>query len=204
MKTSGRGLLVIALAISLLSPLPTLAHARKTQTLKQQLSMTSRQFFGGVTLGGDTGNISGTFEADNPKCVLTIANTFPGGFNSGDGPNGSIVLQGSSKCAGIFELFLGTPTGIGTNTGLFSGPFVIVKTPDSTPMRFQTLGTTVEWAGTYTQVYNIDPGAGPEGFCGSLNFCANLGPQYGSETFNGSGLSYLLYLNGFTFSGPNQ
>jgi hypothetical protein len=204
MKKPGRGLLVAILAVFLLSPLPSLAQVHKTQTLKQQLHMTSRQFFGGVYLAGDTNSFSGTLEADNPKCILTIPITFPGGFGQGNGPNGSIVLQGSSECSGIFELFLGNATGIGSNTGLFSGSFVIVKSPDTVPMRFQTLGTTVEWAGTYTQVYNIDPNAGPEGFCGSLNFCANLGPQFGNETFNGSGLSYLLYLNAFTFSGPNQ
>jgi hypothetical protein len=51
----------------------------------------------------------------------------------------------------------------------------------------------------YTQVYNIDPAASSlDSFCGSLNFCANLGPSYGAETFNSEGLSFLLELNGFT------
>jgi hypothetical protein len=48
-------------------------------------------------------------------------------------------------------------------------------------------------------VYNISP----TGFgCAGLTFCANLGPAFGSETFNGSGLSYLLELNGFTWNAP--
>ena len=201
MKKPNRELSVVAFVLLVLSPLPALARAHKIPTLKQQLGMTARQFFGGVYLSGDTNSFSGTLEADNPKCILTIPITFPGGFGQGNGPNGSIVLQGSSECAGIFELFLGTPVGIGSNTGFDTGPFVIVKSPDTTVQRNPTLGTTIEWAGTYTQVYNIDP----LGFnCGSLNFCADLGPNYGSETFNGAGLSYLLYLNGFTFSGPNQ
>ena len=54
----------------------------------------------------------------------------------------------------------------------------------------------MNWAGSYTQVFNIDP----VGFgCGSLTFCANLGSAFGDETFNGVGLSYLLELNGFTW-----
>jgi hypothetical protein len=58
-------------------------------------------------------------------------------------------------------------------------------------------GQTVVWAGSYTQVFNIDP-VGM--FCGNLTFCADLGPAFGNETFNGGGLSYLLELNGFTWT----
>jgi hypothetical protein len=209
MKKSNPGLAVVALVLLLIIPLPALARAQKTPTLKQQLGMTARQFFGGVWISGDTDSFSGTFEADNPKCILTIPITFPGGYGQGNGPNGSIVLQGSDGCSGIFELFLGTSTGFQyvdpttgntlTETGVETGAFTIVKTPDTKPMRYQTLGTTVEWAGTYTEVDNIDGT-----YCGTLNFCANLGSNYGWETFNGSGLAYLLFLNGFTFNGPNQ
>lgn len=46
-------------------------------------------------------------------------------------------------------------------------------------------------------MFNIDP-VGM--FCGNLTFCADLGPAFGNETFNGGGLSYLLELNGFTWT----
>jgi hypothetical protein len=114
------------------------------------------------------------------------------------------VYQGSSQCAGIFELFLIPATVPGSDSGFGYGGFVIVKSPDTTIQRNPTQGVTVEWAGTYTQVFNIDPAAGPDGFCNTLTFCANLGAAFGGETFNGSGLSYVLYLDGFTMNGPNQ
>jgi hypothetical protein len=107
----------------------------------------------------------------------------------GVGPNGSILMDGSSECPGSFELFLSNGAnqfqlpasgGIGNNTGVYSGTFAIISATDQ---------QTVVWAGTYTQVFNINP----NGFgCTGLDFCANLGPAFGSETFNGSGLSYLL------------
>ena len=92
----------------------------------------------------------------------------------------------------LFNGNLPSAGGIGNNTGVYGGKFVIVTTMD-----FSTQGQTVNWAGDYTLVFNIDP----SGFeCGSLTFCANLGPAFGTETFNGSGLSYLLELNGFTWN----
>jgi hypothetical protein len=164
--------------------------------------MAPQQFLGGVYLAGDIENYYGDLTANNSKCVLTIPLNRPGRANNGFGPNGSILYQGSSQCAGIFELFLGTPVGIGANTGLYIGTFGIVKSPDTTLQLDPTLGTTVEWAGVYTQLYNI---GGTDGdYCGNLNFCANLGPAYGFETFNGSGLGYLLELDGFTLNGSNQ
>jgi hypothetical protein len=210
MRTSYRRLLSITLSLSLLNVLPALAQ-KPTPTIKQQLNMTPRIFLGGFNLGGDSDNFSGTLQADNPKCVLTVA-TNPRGVTNGVGPNGSFLLDGSAKCAGSFQLFLsnynsasnqfGLPSqgGMGSDTGIYAGTFVIVKSPTDPAQQ----GQTVEWLGNYTQVFNIDPAGGPDGFCGTMKFCANLGSAFGSETFNGFGLSFLLELNGFTFTGPNQ
>jgi hypothetical protein len=202
---------VLTLAMILTFLTPASAFAKKTQTLKQQLNMTPRTFLGGFNLSGGADNWSGDLQADNPKCVLTVA---PSGrtVNDGVGPNGSFNLTGGKTCAGSFQLFLSNMNsgpnqfvlpsqgGIGSNTGIYSGAFVIVKSPTDPTQQ----GQTVEWAGTYTQAYNIDPAGGPEAFCGNLNFCANLGPNFGNETFNGGGLAFLLELDGFTFNGPNQ
>jgi hypothetical protein len=210
MKKLYRRLLPLILSLALMSAGPALAQ-KPSPTLKQQLNMTPRIFLGGFNLSGDSDNWSGTLQADKPTCVLTVASN-PRGVTNGVGPNGSFNLIGAKSCAGSFQLFLsnlssgsnqfGVPNqgGINANTGVYNGTFVIVQAPSDPTQQ----GTTVEWSGTYIQVYNIDPGSGPEGFCGSLNFCANLGPHFGGETFNGSGLAFLLELNGFTFSGPNQ
>jgi hypothetical protein len=189
-------LAALALTLSALSP----ALARGQQTLKQTLSMSSRIFLGGITLAGDTNSFSGTLQADNPKCVLTVSSN-ANNISNGVGPNGGILLDGSSKCPGSFELFLSngaaqfqlpTSGGIGSNTGVYSGTFAIISAADQ---------QTVVWAGTYTQVFNINPTSGGFG-CAGLTFCANLGPAFGNETFNGSGLSYLLELDGFTWNAP--
>jgi hypothetical protein len=144
-------------------------------------------------VAGDWSNFSGILQARNPNCTLTVP-TNPDGVSDGVGPNGSLLLDGSSGCAGSYELFLsgGTnqfalPTGGGieNNTGVYSGTFAIISAQDQ---------QTVDWAGTYTQVYNISvTGIGCEG----LTFCANLGPAFGYDTFNTKGLAYLLELNGF-------
>jgi hypothetical protein len=210
MRKSSCAALTLILSLSLLTS-SALARAEKptpTPTLKQQLNMTPRTFLGGFFLQGDYDNWNGTLEADNPKCVLTVPSSLP--VRNGLGPNGSLLLTGGPSCAGNFQLFLAgginqfilpTEGGVGNNTGVYSGPFVIVQAPSDPTQQ----GTTVEWAGTYTQVYNINPAASSlDSFCGSLNFCANLGPNYGAETFNSEGLSFLLELNGFTFDGPNQ
>jgi hypothetical protein len=76
---------------------------------------------------------------------------------------------------------------IDSNSGVYTGTFAIISAQDQ---------QTVVWAGNYTQVYNLDPN---DFGCGALTFCANLGPAFGDETFNGAGLSYLLELNGFTW-----
>lgn len=156
-----------------------------------------RTFTGTISLSGDSNNWSGSLTATNPACVLTVATT-PQNVDNGIGPNGGILFNGSSECAGSYELFLSNGTqqfnlptagGIGNDTGVYGGTFVIVNTND---------GQTVNWAGNYTQVYNINPG-GIMG-CAGLTFCANLGPAFGTETFNGGGLSFLLELNGFTWN----
>ena len=174
-----------------------------------------RVFVGTISVSGDLENFSGSLTASNPICTLTVDQTFYlGDAGEGNGPNDSLILNGSSECPGKFELFLsngnpinGLPTAggiprrddgaqvIGSNTGVYGGTFAIVRTTD-----FSKLGRTVAWAGRYTQVFNIDPTGAPGSFCGSLNFCANLGPAFGDETFNGSGLSYLLELDGFSWN----
>lgn len=170
----------------------------------QTVSLFPRVFVGTIYQAGDDGNWSGSLTASNPTCTLTVPTNSPRGVSEGVGPSGSLLLSGSSECPGMFELFLSngnpqnalpTTGGIGNNTGVYGGTFAIVSTPD-----FNQQGQTVTWAGNYTQVFNIDPiGMG----CGGLTFCANLGPAFGDETFNGAGLSYLLELNGFTWDvGP--
>jgi hypothetical protein len=164
------------------------------------LTLTPRVFVGTIYVAGDSDNFSGSLTASHPTCTLMVP-TNSRGVGEGNGPNGSLLLTGSSECAGMFELFLsnGNPInslpstgGIGGDTGVYGGTFAIVSTTD-----FSEQGQTVVWAGNYTQVFNIDP----VGFgCGSLNFCANLGSAFGDETFNGIGLSYLLELDGFTWN----
>jgi hypothetical protein len=206
-----RNLLRTALALVLLIPLsalaqdqtPTVQATKKSQTLRRQISMKPRIFLGGFVLAGDSSNFSGTLEAANPTCVLTVATTAHM-VSNGVGPNGSFLLNGAGECPGSFELFLSnadsgagafafpTAGGIRSNTGVYSGTFAIIDATDQ---------KTVVWAGTYTQVYNINP----DGFgCGGVDFCANLGPAFGDETFNGSGLSFLLELNGFTWNAPGK
>jgi hypothetical protein len=198
MKKWGRGLTV---AVFLMGCLTAPAWAW-TQTV----NLFPRIFLGTIFLSGDLDSWSGSLTASNPTCTLTVPPAGPGGVSEGVGPNGSLLVTGSSECPGMFELFLSNGAlfngtlpstgGIGNNTGVYGGTFAIVSTTD-----FGTQGQTVVWAGNYTQVFNIDPRGGPiPGFCGSLNFCANLGPAFGAETFNGHGLSYLLELNGFTWN----
>jgi hypothetical protein len=165
------------------------------------LTLAPRVFVGTIYLAGDSSNWSGSLTARNPTCILTVP-TNSRGVSTGLGPNGSLLLTGSSECSGMFELFLSNGAlfngtlpsagGIGSDTGVYGGTFAIVSTTD-----FSQQGQTVVWAGNYTQVFNIDPSAFA---CGSLTFCANLGSAFGDETFNGSGLSYLLVLNGFTWN----
>lgn len=185
-----RHLLLNAVGSGLILALSTGAFAQPT------VKTTPRAFTGTISLAGDSDNWSGSLTALNPKCVLTVA-TNSHDVSNGVGPNGGILFNGSGQCAGSYELFLSggtqqfslpTSGGIGSDTGVYGGTFVIVQTAD---------GQTVNWAGNYTQVYNINPsGMG----CTGLTFCANLGPAFGTETFNGAGLSFLLELNGFTWN----
>jgi hypothetical protein len=170
----------------------------------QTIKFTPRIFTGAITLAGDTANFSGTLTALNPTCKLTVASNSHN-INNGAGPNNSLLLNGSKQCAGSFQLFvssgtllvdgpLGTPPGgIGSNSGVYSGTFTIVDVPSDPTQP----GSKVEWAGNFTQVFNIDPNASG---CGTLNFCANLGPAFGTETSHGGGLSYLLELDAFTWT----
>jgi hypothetical protein len=173
-------------------------------TLKQSgfpnINITTRVFTGGIYLSGDSSNFSGALEANNPKCDLTVPSN-SNGVSEGVGPNGSILLNGSAECAGSYELFLSggatqfalpSATAVGSSTGVYSGTFAIISASDQ---------QTVEWAGTYVQVFNISP---TNFGCSGVDFCANLGPTFGSETFNGGGLSYLLELNGFTWFVPQH
>jgi hypothetical protein len=66
-----RVVLATAFALTVFAPLPVLARGQ--QTLKHTLNMAPRIFVGGITLAGDSNNFSGTLEADNPKCVLTVS-----------------------------------------------------------------------------------------------------------------------------------
>jgi hypothetical protein len=160
------------------------------------IKFTQTVFTGGIFVAGDYSSFSGTLQARNPKCTLTVPSA-PAA--AGVGPNGSILLDGSSGCAGSYELFLSggdseytlpTAGAMGGNTGVYSGTYAIISAKDQ---------QTVDWAETYTQVYNITP----TGFgCDGLTFCANLGPAFGNQTFNGFGLAFLLELNGFTWSVP--
>jgi hypothetical protein len=189
-------LLPVTFALLMTMSLPAWA---RVQTIK----LTPRTFTGAITLAGDTPNFSGTLTALKPTCQLTVASNSRGIAN-GVGPNNSLLLNGSEQCAGSFQLFissgtllvdgpLGTPAGgIGSNSGVYTGTFAIVDVPSDPTQQ----GTKVEWAGNFTQVYNIDPDAFG---CGSMNFCANLSAP-DAETFNGSGLSYLLELQGFSWT----
>jgi hypothetical protein len=194
-----RALATTALALVFLST-PAWARKHHPKPSGPQVHPAPAVFLGAIFLSGDSSNFSGSLTASS--CTLTVpTNTIA--ISEGVGPNGSLLLDGSNGCSGMFELFLSnggaddvgavpTTGGIGSNTGVYGGTFAIVSTTDPTVQ-----GQTVVWAGAYTQVFNIDPtGMG----CGSLNFCANLGPAFGTETFNGFGLSYLLELNGFTWS----
>jgi len=171
-----------------------------------------RVFVGTISVSGDLENFSGSLTTSNPICTLTVDQTFYlGDAGEGNGPNDSLILNGSSECPGKFELFLsnGNPsqsvpttggipsrndfgTVTGHNTGVYGGTFAIVRTTD-----FGKQGRTVSWAGTYTQVWNIDPAGNLFSACGSLNFCANLGDAFGDVE---GGLWYLLELNGFTWN----
>lgn len=196
----------IAIGAALLAGI-VLSWGAQAATLKQSgypaINITPRVFTGGIFIAGDSSNYSGALEANNPKCVLTVP-TGSSPVSAGVGPNGSILFDGSAGCAGSYELFLsgGTsqytlPTGsaIGSNTGVYSGTFTIISAQDQ---------QTVVWAGTYIQVMNINPGGSLPAGCTGINFCANLGASFGSETFNGSGLSYLLELNAFTWYVPRH
>ena len=197
MKRSLRSVIIAALGLGFLT----------TSAWAQTVSVVPRIFVGTIYQSGDVNSWGGSLIASNPTCTLTVPTTNPGGVLDGVGPNGSLLLTGSSECPGMFELFLSngnpqnslpTTGGIGNNTtGVYGGTFAIVSTTD-----FSQQGQTVVWTGSYTQVFNIDPrGIRPgEGSCGTLTFCANLGPAFGFNTFNGSGLSYLLELNGFTWN----
>jgi hypothetical protein len=150
-------------------------------------------FTGGLFLAGDSDNWSGALTLQDGRkkssCVLTITSN-PNNISNGVGPNGSLLFTASGKaCSGNYQLFLSGGTAqfslpfSSTQTGVYTGTFTIVSATD---------GQTVSWAGPYTQVYNLNP----VGFgCGNLTFCSNLGPQFGSETFNGSGLAFVLELN---------
>lgn len=191
MKRSLRNLVMTALGLGFLTA-PSLAWA-------QTVSVVPRVFVGTIYQAGDDDSWFGSLTASNPTCTLTVPTNHPGGVEEGLGPNGSLLLTGSSECPGMFELFLsnGNPLnalpgqgGIGNNTGVYGGTFAIVNTTD-----FSQQGQTVFWAGNYTQLFNIDPRGGFD--CGTLTFCANA---VGGMTFNGVGLSYLLELNGFTWN----
>ncbi len=200
MKRWHRALATTALTLVFLST-PAWAHKPPKQPVDPTLTLTPRIFVGSIYAMGDDSNWTGSLTSSNPTCVLSVP-TNSREIGEGVGPNGSLLLSGSSKCPGMFELFLSnggadsysvpSSGGIGGSTGVYGGTFAIVSTADYTQQ-----GQTVVWAGAYTQVFNIDPsGVG----CGSLTFCANLGPAFGDETFNGAGLSYLLQLDGFTWS----
>lgn len=149
-------------------------------------------FLGGIYFAGDDDNWSGSLTSqDRNPCVLTVPSGMPAGIGIGGGPNGGILFNASGKScvtgSGTYELLLSggvfpTQGGIGSFTGVYSGTFALVSTVDE---------QTVSWAGTFTQVYNINP----TGFgCAGLGLCANF-TNFGSETFNGFGLSFVLELN---------
>jgi hypothetical protein len=171
------GLLALVLAIGFL------VSSAAAQPIKG-IIITPRTFVGGVYNWDDSGNIAGALEASNPKCILTVP-AAANGISSGIGPNGSLLLTGSKGCQGSFQLFLSginsseqfesarpTTGGIGYNTGVYSGTFVIVDAP-TTP---RVQGTTVEWAGTFTEVFNLNPNGEVSGDCPAieLNFCTKL------------------------------
>ena len=196
------GLATMVLVLAVLAAPPAQAKKHKGPPPPPTVTLNQQVFLGSIFLSGNTSNWSGTLVAQDSSCTLTVA-TRPEGVSDGVGPNGSLVFNGSSQCPGIFELFLSggpaeagstlpTSGGIDSDTGVYGGTFTIVSTADPSVQ-----GQTVVWAGSYTQVFNIDP-VGM--FCGNLTFCADLGPAFGNETFNGGGLSYLLELNGFTWT----
>ena len=87
MKSWFRSLAMIAFAIGCLTA-PAGA---------QTLSFAPRVFVGAIYLGGDSDNWVGSLTAFNPTCTLTIANNHPNGGGNGVGPNGSLLLTGSSE-----------------------------------------------------------------------------------------------------------
>jgi hypothetical protein len=195
------GLATMVLALGLLTAPAAQAKKHKGPPPPPTVNLSSAVFLGSIFLSGDTSDNSGSLVASDSSCTLTVPTT-SSGVSEGVGPNGSLLLVGSNGCSGMFELFLSggpadlgalpTSGGIDSDTGVYGGTFSIVSTTD-----FTKQGQTVVWAGNYTQVFNIDPVGF---FCGNLTFCANLGPAFGNETNNGGGLSYLLELNGFTWS----
>ena len=201
MKRWHLGLATMVLALGLLTAPAAQAKKHKGPPPPPSVSLSPVVFLGSIYLAGDSSNNSGSLVATDSSCTLTVATT-PEGVSNGVGPNGSLLLNGSSGCAGMYELFLSggpadlgalpTTGGIDSDTGVYGGTFAIVSTTDPTKQ-----GQTVVWAGNYTQVFNIDP-VGM--FCGNLTFCANLGPAFGNMTNNGFGLSYLLELNGITWT----
>jgi len=185
-------------AFALLS-LSGFASPAKAQPLKQPgyptINITPRVFTGAIfVLAGGNSDLAGALEADNPKCVLTVPSN-PNGIGAGSGADGVILLNGSTECAGSYELFMSGGNQIGSNTGVNTGTFAIINAKDQ---------TTVEWAGIYTQVMNINGGSLSAQGCAGIDFCANLGSAFGDNTFNGGGLSYLLELNGFTWFVPQH
>jgi hypothetical protein len=181
------------------------AVTARTQARPQPVvSYASRIFMGSLfddiqSTGED--QIGGSLEAKNPTCTLTPHVNEPT-VESGVGPNGSLQLDGSNECPGVYDVYFsgGNPiaqgrassplqgSGASSIGGVASGTFVAVDDSDH---------TTVNWAGTYTVVYdystteqNSTP-ACPQGFCADIGQPADLSL---------SGPAVVLELNGFTWN----
>ncbi|MBV8772169.1 MAG: hypothetical protein JO166_07555 [Deltaproteobacteria bacterium] len=195
----------IALVASLLVLSVTQAQAItfKVGPFNAPLNINQRVFVGAFVWHFDVDSLTGSLQATNPTCILTVPNN-PGGGGEGYGPNGSILLTGSSECAGNYELILSTNQNSIGNGGVVSGTFAIIKTGTS----------TVIWAGTYTSVLNgsgalvpnFDEGLGPtEGpNCSDAGtLCANLPSQFTTVPtagINGTWVNAIVELNGFTWN----
>jgi hypothetical protein len=142
--------------------------------------------------------VSGSLQASNSTCLLSVTGDSNGFNGEGNGPDG-LFFGGSKACPGAFELHTSVGNPIGNASGVLTGTFVIVKASDH---------ATVAWAGTYTQVMNfasnefaIDP-------CTILTFCANLGPAFDENGLDiggiNQGLAYLLELDGLNWSVPSR
>lgn len=193
----------IVVAGALLASPAMALGARPRQQSQPAVSYGSRIFLGSLSddiesTGED--QISGALRAANPTCVLTPhinENT----VRSGVGPNGSLQLDGSKECPGVYDVYFsgGNPiaqagaasplqgSGAESIGGVTSGTFVAVLDSDH---------TTVNWAGTYTVVYDYSTTEqNPTPAC-PQGFCADIGQPAGFVESR----VVVLELNGFAWN----